>query len=61
MRVTRPAVLNLSMFEKANPCTFSYMPSRRLQARPEEAFAAYLPASAPQARLRNAMTSMRMP
>ena len=37
MRVTRPAVLNLSMFEKLYVCTFSKSASRRFDARPVEA------------------------
>jgi hypothetical protein len=61
MRVTRPAVLNLSILENENRWIFSYIPSRRLQAKPEAALAAKVPARAPQARLQNAMASIRPP
>ena len=40
---------------------FSYIDSRRLAAKPAEALAANLPARAPKAKLRKAMTTMRMP
>ena len=42
--VTRPAVLNLSILEKEKVCIFRYILSRRLQANPVDALAAFLPA-----------------
>ena len=42
--VTRPAVLNLSILEKEKVCMFRYILSRRLQANPVDALAAFLPA-----------------
>ena len=55
MRVTRPAVLNLSMFENENCWILLNIASRRLHAKPAEAFAANFPASTPKARLMNAI------
>ena len=49
------------MLEKEKVWMFSYMPSRRLQAKPDEARAAKRPASTPQARLIKASTSMMAP
>ena len=61
IRVTRPAVLNLSMFENENCWILVNIASRRLHANPAEAFAANLPASTPNVRLMNAMTSIMPP
>ena len=47
MRVTSPAVENLSMFENEKVCTLQYMASRRLQAYPADALAENRPASTP--------------
>ena len=61
MRVTSPAVLNLSMFEKLKRCTLAYIPSLRLQANPDEAVAPYLLACTPNSRLKNAQASITAP
>ena len=49
IRVTRPAVENLSMLEKENRWMFSYIASRRLPAKPVDASAAKRPAKMPRA------------
>ena len=61
IRVTRPAVLNLSMLEKENVWMFSNMLCRRLQAKPEEAEAANRPARMPKARPKKASTIISAP
>ena len=60
MRDVCQAIDNLGL-EKEKVCTFSYMLSRRLQANPDEAFAAYFPAKMPKTRLRKAMANMTPP
>ena len=60
-RVISPAVLNLSILEKENFWIFVYMASRTLQAKPEEALAAYFPASTPNTRPKKASKSIYPP
>ena len=50
-----------SMLEKEKVCIFSYMASRRLQANPADASAAYFPARTPNNRLNMAVTSIMKP
>ncbi len=61
IRVTRPAVLNLSMLEKEKVWTLAKRLSRRLQAYPAEARAAYRLPPTPQARERKARASISTP
>ena len=61
MRVTRPAVLNLSMLEKEKVWIFSNMLWRRLQAKPAEADAANRPARIPNTRPKKASTIISAP
>ncbi len=61
MRVTSPAVENLSMFENEKVCTLQYMASRRLQAYPADALAENRPASTPKHRLNKASASISRP
>ena len=61
IRVTRPAVENLSMLEKEKVCTLQYMASRRLQAKPVDARAEKRPAATPKQRLHKASASISAP
>ena len=61
MRVTSPAVENLSMLENEKVCTLQYMASRRLQANPAEARAENRPASTPAHKLTSASASISRP
>lgn len=61
IRVTRPAVLNLSMLENEKLCILQKTASRKLQAKPAAARAENRPANTPQPRLQKANSSMMAP
>ena len=61
IRVTSPGTLNLSMLENENVCILEYIASLKFAAKPAEALAEYLPAKAPNVRLKKAMSTIRAP
>ena len=61
IRVINPAVLNLSMLENENVWILAYMLFRRLYAKPDEAEAAYRPASTPNSKLNIAINNIKPP
>ena len=60
-RVTRPAVLNLSMLENEKLWMFSYIAFLKLRAKPAEALAPYFPPMTPQKREKQAATTIQAP
>ena len=61
MRVTRPAVEYLSMFENEKFWMFRYIAERRLAAKPVEAVAEKRPAMMPKNRLSKAIPTISTP
>ena len=61
IRVTRPAVENLSILEKENSCICRYISARRFFAKPVAAAAAWRPAWKPKNRLQKAIMTISPP